>query len=90
MEGVTDNKSLRTRVVGWEAGVGSESQRDGSPSSPLTGTRIVTIDNSGWLNNLKSFFLFHMVLPFLSAIIADGRACWCLGREEPSRWGEGF
>lgn len=58
MEGVTDNKSLRTRVVGWRAGVGSESQRDGSPSPPLTGTRIVTIDNSGWLNNLKSFFFF--------------------------------
>lgn len=71
------------------ARVAGESQRGRSPSPPLTDTRIMTTGDLGWLNNLKSF-LSHMVLPFLSAIIADGRACWCLGRVGPSCWGERF
>lgn len=58
---------------------------------PLTDICIKTMNNFGWLNNLKSFFFkSYTVLPFLSAIIADGRACWYLGRLEPSYRGEGL
>lgn len=88
MQWVTDKRILELGQYGWVGGVGRWiSER--WVSFPTSNSCIITIDNFGWLRNLV-FFFSYTVLPFLLAIIADGRACWCLGRVEPSCWGEGF